>query len=90
MKLIGTVLRCSTRKVNSSGSKETHVTNLLVLDRDNTSGINYAVEVWDERPHEVPPQSEVTLKITGVASRNVGVPTFRGQLEGKVAAPSAA
>ena len=83
MKLTGTVLRCSTRKVNSSGSKskETHVTNLLVLDRDNLSGVNYAVEVWDGKPHEVAPQSEVSLKIVGVASRNTGVPTFRGQLE---------
>ncbi len=34
MKLTGTVLRCSARKVNSS-SKETYVTNLLVLDPEN-------------------------------------------------------
>ncbi len=46
MKLIGTVLRCSARKVNSS-SKETYVTNLLVLDPENSGGTNYAVEVWD-------------------------------------------
>ena len=45
MKLIGTVLRCSSRKVNSS-SKETYVTNLVVLDPENSGGTNYAVEVW--------------------------------------------
>jgi hypothetical protein len=49
MKLTGTVLRCSSRKVNSSG-KETYVTNLLVLDPENSSGANYAVEVWDDKP----------------------------------------
>src|SRR5438445_13560352 len=41
MKLIGTVLRCSARKVNSS-SKETYVTNLLVLDPENSGGTTYA------------------------------------------------
>ena len=87
MKLTGTVLRCSARKVNTSGSKETYVTNLLVLDPDNGSGANYAVEVWDEKPHEVPPKSEVSLTIIGVVNRNAGVTTFRGQMEkGKRAA----
>src|SRR6266513_4768567 len=38
MKLTGTVLRCSTRKVNSSG-KETYVTNLLVLDPENSAAV---------------------------------------------------
>ena len=52
MKLTGTVLRCSSRKVNSS-TKETYVTNLLVLDPENSSGTNYAVEVWDDKPHQV-------------------------------------
>ena len=49
MKLTGTILRCSSRRVNASGLKETHVTNLLVLDSDNTAGANYAVEIWDEK-----------------------------------------
>ncbi len=89
MKLTGTVLRCSSRKVDASGRKETYVTNLLVLDPDNASGSNYAIEVWDERPHEAPLKSEVALKIVGVASRNSGVPTFRGQLVG-TEVPSAA
>src|SRR5437899_10147829 len=40
---------CSSRKVNSS-SKETYVTNLLVLDPENSSGTNYAVEVWEDKP----------------------------------------
>jgi hypothetical protein len=37
MKLTGTALRCSSRRVNSSG-KETYVTNLLVLDPENRGG----------------------------------------------------
>ena len=44
MKLTGTILRCLARKV-SSGGKETYVTNLLILDPDNSTGTNYAVEV---------------------------------------------
>jgi hypothetical protein len=44
MKLTGTVLRSSSRKVNSSG-KESYVTNLLVLDPESNSGTNCAVEV---------------------------------------------
>ena len=76
MKLIGTVLRCSSRKVNSSG-KVTYVTNLLVLDPENSSGTNYAVEVWDDKPHDVTPMSEVALTIIGVVNKNGGVPALR-------------
>ena len=76
MKLIGTVLRCSSRKVNSSG-KETYVTNLLVLDPENSGGTNYAVEVWDDKPHQVTPMSEIALTVTGVLSKSGGVPALR-------------
>ena len=81
MKLTGTVLRCSARKVNSS-SKENYVTNLLVLDplvldTENSSGTNYAVEVWDVKPHEVRPMSEVALTIIGVVNKTGGVPALR-------------
>jgi hypothetical protein len=76
MKLTGTVLRCSARKVNSS-SKETYVTNLLVLDPDNGTGTNYAVEVWDEKPHDVRLMSDISLTVTGVVNKNTGVPAFR-------------
>jgi len=76
MKLTGTVLRCSSRKVNSSG-KVTYVTNLLVLDPENSSGTNYAVEVWDDKPHDVTPMSEVALTIIGVVNKNGGVPALR-------------
>ena len=79
MKLTGTVLRCSSRRVNASGSKETYVTNLLVLDSDNTAGANYAVEIWDEKPHKLPVGEDAKLTITGVVSRNTSIPTFRGQ-----------
>jgi len=76
MKLIGTVLRCSSRKVNSSG-KETYVTNLLVLDPENSGGTNYAVEVWDYKPHEVTAMSEMALTVTGVLNKSGGVPALR-------------
>jgi hypothetical protein len=76
MKLIGTVLRCTARKVNS-GSKETYVTNLLVLDPENSSGANYAVEVWDDKPHEQTPMSDIALTVIGVVNKNGGVPALR-------------
>ena len=88
MKLIGTVLRCSARKVNSS-SKETYVTNLLVLDRENNSGTNYAVEVWDDKPHEVTPMSEIALTVVGVVNKTGGPPALRAVMppaEAQVAA----
>ena len=76
MKLIGTVLRCSSRKVNSSGT-ETYVTSLLALDPENSGGTNYAVEVWDDKPHQVTPMSEIALTVTGVLSKSGGVPALR-------------
>ena len=76
MKLIGTVLRCSSRKVNSS-SKETYVTNLIVLDPENSGGTNYAVEVWDDKPHQVIPRSEIALTVINVVNKNGGVPALR-------------
>src|SRR5258707_13607520 len=81
MKLIGTVLRCSARKVNSS-SKETYVTNLLVLDPENSGGTNYAVEVWDYKPHQVTPMSEIALTVVGVVNKNGGVPALRAVMAG--------
>jgi hypothetical protein len=87
MKLTGTVLRCSARKVNSS-AKDTHVTNLLVLDPDNNSGTNYAVEVWGEHPHDLPLMSEVALTVTGVVSKNGGIPSFRGVIVSQPGADS--
>jgi hypothetical protein len=76
MKLTGTVLRCSSRKVNS-GSKETYVTNLLVLDPENSGGTNYAVEVWGDKPHQVTLMSEIALTVVGVVNKNGGVPALR-------------
>ncbi len=76
MKLTGTILRCLARKVNSGG-KETYVTNLLVLDPDNSTGTNYAVEVWDEKPHDLRLMSEIALTVIGVVNKNSGVPAFR-------------
>ncbi len=76
MKLTGTILRCLARKVNSGG-KETYVTNLLVLDPDNSTGTNYAVEVWDEEPQDLRLMSDIALTVTGVVNKNSGVPAFR-------------
>src|SRR5260370_7253397 len=73
MKLTGTVLRCTTRKVNSSG-KETYVTNLLVLDPENSGGTNYAVEVWDDKPHQIASMSEIALTVVGVLNKTGGGP----------------
>src|SRR5260370_29529380 len=89
MKIIGTVLRCSARKVNSS-SKETYVTNLLVLDPENSGGTNYAVEVWDDKPHQVTPMSEVALTVVGVVNKNGGVPALRAVMAAQPLKPAGA
>src|SRR5919108_4529384 len=81
MKLIGTVLRCSARKVNSS-SKETYVTNLLVLDPENSGGTNYAVEVWGDKPHQVTLMSEIALTVVGVVNKSGGGPALRAGMAG--------
>src|SRR5256885_7268128 len=89
MKLIGTVLRCSARKVNSS-SKETYVTNLLVLDPENSGGTNYAVEVWDDKPHQVTPMSEIALTVIGVVNKSGGVPALRSIMAAQPPKPAGA
>jgi hypothetical protein len=89
MKLTGTVLRCSARKVNSSG-KETYVTNLLVLDPENSGGTNYAVEVWDDKPHQVMLMSEVALTVVGVVHKGGGVPALRGVMAAQPPKPAGA
>lgn len=89
MKLTGTVLRCSARKVNSS-SKETYVTNLLVLDPENSKGTNYAVEVWDDKPHEVSPMSEVAVTVIGIVNKNGGVPALRAIMAAQPPKPAGA
>jgi len=89
MKLTGTVLRCSSRKVNSS-SKETYVTNLLVLDPENSGGTNYAVEVWGDKPHQVTLMSETALTVVGVVNKNSGVPALRAVMAAQPHKPSGA
>ena len=89
MKLTGTVLRCSSRKVNSS-SKETHVTNLLVLDPENSGGTNYAVEVWDDKPHQVIPMSEIALTVISIVNKNGGVPALRAVMAAQPPKPAGA
>ena len=89
MKLTGTVLRCTTRKVNSSG-RETYVTNLLVLDPENSGGTNYAVEVWDDKPHQVAPMSQVALTVIGVVNKSGGVPALKAVMAAQRPKPAAA
>ena len=89
MKLTGTVLRCSSRKVNSS-SKETYVTNLLVLDPENSAGTNYAVEVWEDKPRQVALMSEVALTVIGVVTKNGGVPALRAIMAAQPPKPAGA
>jgi hypothetical protein len=89
MKLTGTVLRCSTRKVNSSG-KETYVTNLLVLDPENSGGTNYAVEVWDEKPHQVTPMSEIAVTVISVLNKSGGIPALRAVMAAQPPKPAEA
>jgi len=89
MKLTGTVLRCSSRKVNSS-SKETYVTNLLVLDPENSGGTNYAVEVWDDKPHQVIPMSEIALTVISIVNKNGGVPALRAIMAARPTKPAGA
>jgi hypothetical protein len=89
MKLTGTVLRCSSRKVNSSG-KETYVSNLLVLEPENSGGTNYAIEVWDDKPHRVTLMSEIALTITGVLNKSGGVPALRAVMAAQPPEPEPA
>ena len=89
MKLTGTVLRCTTRKVNSSG-RETYVTNLLVLDPENSGGTNYAVEVWDDKPHQVAPMSQVALTVIGVVNKSGGVSALKAVMAAQPPKPAGA
>ncbi len=51
--------------------------SLLVLDRQNNSSANYAVEIWDDKGHQLPLMSEMTLTVIGVANKAGGMPAFR-------------
>ena len=75
-RLTGTILGCLARKFNSGG-KETYVTNLLVLDPDNSTGTNYAVEGWDDEPHDLRLMSPISLTVVGVVNKNSGIPAVR-------------
>jgi len=89
MKLIGTVLRCSSRKVNSSG-KESYVTNPLVRDPENSGGTNYAVEVWGDKLHQVTLMSEIALTVVGVVNKSGGVPALRAVMAAQPPRPAGA
>jgi hypothetical protein len=54
-----------------------------------SSGTNYAVEVWDVKPHEVTPMSEVALTIIGVVNKTIGVPALRALIPPAEADPAA-
>ena len=38
---------------------------------------NYAVEVWDEKLHDLRLMSDISLTVAGVVNKNSGVPAFR-------------
>jgi hypothetical protein len=48
-----------------------------VLDPENSSGANYGVEVWDDKPHEAALMSEVALTVIGVVNKHGGMPALR-------------
>jgi hypothetical protein len=51
--------------------KEDHCRCVLwQLDPENSSGTNYAVGVWDDKPHEAALMSEVALTVIGVANKH--------------------
>jgi hypothetical protein len=50
---------------------------LRCLVRKDSTGTNYAVEVWDEKPHDLRLMSEIALTVVGVLNKNSGVPSSR-------------
>ena len=49
---------------------------MLVLDPQNSGGANYAVEVWEDKPHQVAPMSGIALTVIGVVNESGGVPAL--------------
>ena len=45
------------------------MTNLLVLDPDNTVSADYACRNLGEKPHKLPVGADSTLTVTGVVSQ---------------------
>ena len=61
-----------------SDAKEDHCRCVLwQLDPENSTGTNYAVGVWDDKPHEAAPMSEVALTVIGVVNKHGGMPALR-------------
>jgi len=89
MKLIGTVLRCSARKVNSS-SKETYVTNLLVLDPENSGGTNYASRSGMTSPSGIAHVRDRIDRSSGVVNKSGGVPALRAAMAAQPSKPAGA
>ena len=50
---------------------------------DNSTGTNYAVEVWDEELHDLRLMSEIALTVTGVTNRcTCALSRYRAQSRG--------
>jgi len=43
------------------------------LDPDSSTGSNYAIEVWDDKPHDLRLMSDISLTVIGVVNKNTGV-----------------
>jgi hypothetical protein len=50
---------------------------LWQLDPEKSSGTNYAVGVWDDKPHEAALMSKVALTVIGVVNKHGGIPALR-------------
>ena len=47
------------------------------IDPQSSGGANYALEVWDDKPHQVAPMSGIALTVIGVVNQSGGVPALR-------------
>jgi hypothetical protein len=60
------------------------------LDPENSGGTNYAVEVWDDKPHQVIPMSEIALTVISIVNKNGGVPALRAIMAAQPPKPAGA
>jgi hypothetical protein len=61
-----------------------------VLDPENSAGTNYAVEVWDDKAHQVTVMSQLALTVTGVVNKSGGVPALRAVMAAQPPKPAGA
>lgn len=59
-------------------------------DPENSSGTNYAVEAWDDKPHQVALMSEIALTVVAVLNKSGGVPALRAVIAAQPPRPAGA